>query len=260
MMINWSTILFQIINFIVLVFLLKKFLYGPIVSVMEQREQEILEREANAQQKLQKAEQTSKDYQHRIEKFENEKEENVKLMHQEIKQQKQKLVKESKEEISEAQDKMKEDINQQVSTHMKQLKEQLSIHACDLAKKTLNDLADASLEAIVLDVFIKKLKNLSEQEMGKITKALKRENKAHLVSSFELSEKQEKTIKDTINQIADSQITMSYSTNKNLGCGTMLEFEGYQISWNTNNYLNEIEKKILLELPKSNKGGNDEPK
>lgn len=257
-MIDWSTVLFQIINFIILVFLLKKFLYGPIVKVMEQREQEILDREANAQQKFQQAEQTTKDYQHRIEKFENEKEENIKEMHQEISQQKQNLIKESKEEVSQLQEKMKEEIHQQANTAMKQLKEQLSIHACTLAKKTLNDLADASLEAMVFDVFVKKLENLDEQELKTISKSLKQENKAHLVSSFKISKEQEETIEKTVHQLADTDISLTYSQKDTLGCGYMLEFSGYQVSWNTNHYLDEIEKKLLLELPKVNKGDNDE--
>ena len=44
MQVDWITTIAQIINFLVLVYLLKRFLYGPIVSAMIHREAHIAER------------------------------------------------------------------------------------------------------------------------------------------------------------------------------------------------------------------------
>ena len=51
MLIDWFTVCAQIVNFLVLVALLKHFLYGPILRAMDAREQTIAGRLAEAQQK-----------------------------------------------------------------------------------------------------------------------------------------------------------------------------------------------------------------
>ena len=44
MLIDWFTVTFQIINFLILIALLKRFLYGPILRAMDERETTIAAR------------------------------------------------------------------------------------------------------------------------------------------------------------------------------------------------------------------------
>ena len=54
-MINWFTVIAQIINFLVLVGLLKYFLYGRILQAIEKRDQQIRAQRAAAEQLLAQA-------------------------------------------------------------------------------------------------------------------------------------------------------------------------------------------------------------
>ena len=56
MQIDWVTVVAQMINFLVLVYLLKRFLYGPIVKAMERREHAIAEQQQQVQEQLAEAE------------------------------------------------------------------------------------------------------------------------------------------------------------------------------------------------------------
>ena len=58
---NWSLV-FTIINIIILYLLMKKFLFGPITSFMENRTKGIQSELDNAEQKLKEAENTKKEY------------------------------------------------------------------------------------------------------------------------------------------------------------------------------------------------------
>ena len=57
MLIDWFTVLAQIINFLVLVYLLKRFLYGRIIRAMDERERKIALRLEEAQGRKEEAEQ-----------------------------------------------------------------------------------------------------------------------------------------------------------------------------------------------------------
>ena len=56
MTIDWLTVGAQVLNFLVLVYLLKRFLYGPVVRAMARREEAIAERQREAQQRKEDAE------------------------------------------------------------------------------------------------------------------------------------------------------------------------------------------------------------
>ena len=56
MAIDWMTVSAQIVNFLLLVWLLKRFLYQPVLSAMDRREQDIAERLGAALDREQQAE------------------------------------------------------------------------------------------------------------------------------------------------------------------------------------------------------------
>ncbi len=56
MQIDYFTIVAQIINFLVLVFLLRHFLYRPVIKAMDEREQKMVSRLKDAEQKREEAE------------------------------------------------------------------------------------------------------------------------------------------------------------------------------------------------------------
>lgn len=56
MLINWFTVFAQIINFLILIWLLKRFLYGPIIKAMEERERKI----ASVMEQARKSEEDAK--------------------------------------------------------------------------------------------------------------------------------------------------------------------------------------------------------
>src|SRR5579871_2100657 len=56
MLIDWFTVLAQIVNFVVLVALLKRFLWGRVIEAIDQREQHIDARLNEAEQKNRQAE------------------------------------------------------------------------------------------------------------------------------------------------------------------------------------------------------------
>ena len=51
MLIDWFTVVAQIVNFLILVALLKHFLYGPLVRAIDAREERIAARLAEAERK-----------------------------------------------------------------------------------------------------------------------------------------------------------------------------------------------------------------
>ena len=72
MLINWFTVCAQAINFLILVWLLKRFLYKPILNAIDERERGIATQLADAEAKKAEAQRDRDDFQHKNEAFDKE--------------------------------------------------------------------------------------------------------------------------------------------------------------------------------------------
>ena len=72
MLINWFTVFAQAINFLILVWLLKRFLYKPILHAIDEREKGIAAQLADAEAKKAEAQKERDDFQHKNEVFDKE--------------------------------------------------------------------------------------------------------------------------------------------------------------------------------------------
>src|ERR1700722_12951920 len=72
MAISWFTIVAQVINFLILVWLLKRFLYKPILHAIDEREKGIASQLADAEAKKAEAHKEREDFQKTSEAFDKE--------------------------------------------------------------------------------------------------------------------------------------------------------------------------------------------
>src|ERR1035441_5979638 len=72
MLIDWFTVLAQVVNFLILVWLLKRFLYRPILDAIDAREKRIAKELADANAKKVEAQKESEEFQHKNEAFDQQ--------------------------------------------------------------------------------------------------------------------------------------------------------------------------------------------
>ena len=72
MLIDWFTVGAQAINFIILVWLLKRFLYKPILDAVDAREKRVATELADADAKKAEAEKERDEFQHKNEEFDQQ--------------------------------------------------------------------------------------------------------------------------------------------------------------------------------------------
>jgi F-type H+-transporting ATPase subunit b len=72
MLIDWFTVGAQLLNFLVLAWLLKRFLYRPILDALDAREQRIAAELADADAKRAEADKARDEFQHKNEAFDRQ--------------------------------------------------------------------------------------------------------------------------------------------------------------------------------------------
>ncbi|MGM0689463.1 MAG: hypothetical protein ACQESO_07760 [Bacillota bacterium] len=252
MIIDWYTIMFQIINFLILVFLLRYFLYGPIIRAMDDREQKIVEREEEAERQKKEAEEESLDYRQKKEELEEQEEEIIEKAREKAEKEKRDLLKEARKEVDNTRRRWEDAFEREKETFISELRKRIGQQACSIARRCLEDLADAELEALTWDLFLKKIREMPEEERSKLKEAVaSEEDEVFLQSAFEPPKKKLNKLREELQEVVSehkAELKLSAKTDQSLVCGLELNAGGYRVSWNIDNYLDDVEERILKDF------------
>ena len=245
MQLNWFTVIAQIINFIVLVWLLKRFLYKPILKAIDEREKKITGqiKDAEAKEALAKKEQA--EFSEKNESFDKEKKELMDKAIAETNEERQKLLEAARNEVTELRSKLEKSLTEMQENLKRDIAQKTQKEVFAIAGKTLTDLASIRLEEQSVNIFIKRLSESKNEEKKKLIEAFKSGSKPVLVrTAFDLPIKQQNEIISTVNEILGTKPQFQFKTVPELIGGIELTSNGYKLAWSISEYLSSLQKSI----------------
>lgn len=247
MLIDWFTVTAQALNFLILVWLLKRYLYKPILHAIEVREQRI-DTQVNDAAALQVKAQNEHDiFTHKNAVFDQQRAEMMQQASDWVDSEKQRLTTIAEQDAHAAQTKYQHSLVKQASKLKKTLSRKATQEIFAIARKTLKDLAGASLEQQVLNVFIDLINAMDKPAKTVFAKALKTASVTQapiLRSAFELTEAQRTTIQQAIKQAFSVDITLKFETKLALLSGIELSANGQKLVWSIDDYLLKLEQNV----------------
>ena len=245
MQINWFTVIAQILNFVVLVWLMKRYLYKPILNAIDEREKKIGDQLADAKTKKAEAKSEQEEFNKKNQVFDRQKKEMMDKAVAETNEQRQKLLEEAKNDAAVLQAKlektskeMQEDLNHKIAQKTRQ-------EVFVITRKALADLAGLSFEEQSVNIFIKRLNALKDAEKEQFIKAFKSDTNAVLVrSAFKLVDKQQTEIKNAASKILGEKTHFEFKTAPEIIGGIEISTKGYKLAWSISEYVNSFEKSI----------------
>ena len=254
MLIDPFVVVAQIINFLILVALLKRFLYKPITDAMETRSQRIERQLTTAAAKEKDAEAEKELYLQKQQELEAQKQEWLEQAKQEVEQEKEKLTRQVQAEVNRIRSEWYQAFERDRQKFIRELRDSLSQQVTGTTRKALSDLANANLEAQIIETFIDRLYNLDKLQAEKISNA-PIPNPHHVIlihSSFVISEEKREHLITAIREQISTNAEVEFEIKEELICGIELRDRGYKISWNLDNYLTELETATAKVLTENN--------
>ncbi len=249
MSIEVFTFVMQIINFLVLVALLRRFLYRPIIKAMEAREQRIASRLAEANEKYHEAEDRMQRYEKKALEIDQHRHQTFERAHQEAREHQQEQIQAAKQDIERRRNEWLKEFDREQQEMVGELRRQAGFMAAEAAKRTLSQLADTKLEEQMFSSFDSRLKHIDGQ--------LKEELKSHLsdngasvfvYSAFAVPDHWQQRFGQTIQQAFGYDGDVSFETNDELICGLELNVGGFRFGWNIHDFLAEMENSFKERL------------
>ncbi len=263
MQVNWFTVIAQVLNFLILVWLLKRFLYKPILKAIDERENKIARQIKDAEDQDSKAKKEHAEFVKKNEAFDLEKKELMAAAVSETNDARQKLLDEARNEANELRSKLEKSMKEMQKNMSRNLVKSTQHEVFAIARKTLADLASLSLEEQSANIFIKRLKELSSKENKQFVEAFKKGLDPILVqSTFDLPEKQQTDIKSAVKEILGSETNFQFKTAPEIISGIELSSNGYKLAWSISEYLNSLQRSIsetINEEPTDEQDSETEP-
>lgn len=244
MLIDWFTVFAQIVNFLVLVWLLKKFLYKPILKVISDRQNEIAKQLKDAELKKKEADEESLLFQNKNKEFDREKAERIKKLNEEIKQLQEHLRAEAKQDIEDQRTKWFSHLKNEKDEVFRNLSQRIQTELFSIMRKAMTDLADTDIQERLVDVFLQRLKTLSTKEKDELLAELYASSTLQIRIASEVTEELRAKIKGAVRQELNKQFDIHFVVVPELIGGIEMIANGQKISWNIADYLSSLERLI----------------
>jgi F-type H+-transporting ATPase subunit b len=245
MLIDWFTVGAQIVNFLILVWLLKHFLYKPILNAIDAREKKIAAELADADTKRIEAEKERTDFENKNKEFDQQRSTLIAKATDEAKAERERLIDQAKKDA----DALRASQMDALRSDQIRLGSEITLLAekevFAIARKTLTDLATVSLEERVGEVFTRRLRELDPKSKELLGTALKNSPEPALVrSAFDLPADQRAAIQNALNETYSAVVRIKFEESQNAICGIELSANGQKVAWSISSYLAGLSKKV----------------
>jgi F-type H+-transporting ATPase subunit b len=243
MLINWFTVVAQAINFLILVWLLKRFLYKPIRRAIDEREKGIASQLAQAEERAAEAQKERDGFQSRSEVFDRERAALWTKATAEATAERERLVGEARADADALRAKWQDALRNEQRNLNQEVIRWTQKQVFDITRKALADLAGASLEERMSAVFVARLRALTGGAKNQLAAALKTSTQpARVTSAFELPPSQRVAIESAVKEVLAADTQIQFQTAPELISGIELSASGHKVAWSIADYLATLEK------------------
>lgn len=245
MLIDWFTVGAQAVNFLILVWLMKRFLYAPILRAIDAREKKIAAELADANTKQADAKKERDEFQHKNEELEQQRAALLSKATEEANAERQRLLDDARKAADALSEKQLEAMRSEAKSLRQAISQRTQQEVFAIARKTLADLATVSLEERLGEVFTRRLRKMDEGPKATLGAALKSATSPAIVrSTFELPPAQRAAIQNAINETFSIDVHPQFETSPDLVSGIELTTNGQKVAWSISDYLTSVEKGV----------------
>ena len=243
MLIDWFTVGAQLLNFVILVWLMKRFLYQPVLDAIATREQKIAKELADAAEIKTRADQQQEEFQKKNQDFDAEREALLQQVKDSANAERERLQAEARKALDVANAKRaKAQVAELQQLHVDITRDtQQQVFA--IARRVLGELADVSLEQRACEVFIQQLLALDGPALATLGAALMAATDARpamVRSAFALPEPQTAAIQATLEASFGQPIALQFEIKPELVSGIEISANGQKLAWSISDYLGAL--------------------
>jgi F-type H+-transporting ATPase subunit b len=245
MKIDWLTFAAQTVNFLVLVWLLRRFLYRPVTRAMARREARIAERLQDAERRRQEAEAEAARYREMERDLDARRDALLDEARRAAEEERRGLERAAREDVEARHRTWLEELDTRHETFLHELRGAATERFWALARRALGDLGDAQLEEHIALAFARQVEALDEDTTRRLAEECARtDTPLVLRSRFPLSAAARRQVTRALHDRLGLEARIDHQVSEDLGCGVELVAGGRVLRWNLDAYLDGFEAEV----------------
>lgn len=236
MSIDWITVAAQIANFLILVWLLKRFLYRPILDGIDARESEIADRMSEAARVRQSAEAEGAHYQEQLSAFHSGQSAMIDSLRQKAEDERDALLAEAREKLERERKEWDAQREEEGRKYTAELHRVGAGALLSLTRKALADLADETLEERIVAHVTERLASISTD----LRKAAGDGTEAIATTRDPLPRNARNRLKTDLHALLPD-VTLRFETDTAQAPGLILRLGGAQVAWTVDTYIDGLD-------------------
>jgi F-type H+-transporting ATPase subunit b len=244
--INWSTLLFQIMNFGIMVFVLSRVFFKPVIRILDQRSEQVTKSLQEAQERERKAAEAQAHYEQTL----ADAQEQVLVLQQqaqeELLQTKQQVLTEAKAQVQSMRETAEQDLDQARQQAVAEHRRELGNLAVDLSSRLIRQSGGVAFQEATLQEFLDRLDRLTpenyRQDLPADDTSLLR---VQVVSAQALDERQRTALETRTAKLLEREIEVRYRVDAGLIAGATMRFGGTVIDGSLSGQLQNLNERYL---------------
>jgi len=246
MSIDWFTVVAQLLNFLILVGLLKHFLYRPILDGIDAREQEIANRMGEADIIKVEAHATHRKYQQQVSQLRQQQNDTLASFRATVELERNDMLKEARQRINEEHKAAQIQQHRQAQQYCRKLQEQAGKVLLTIVRKAVKDLSDEALEERLV---IHALTTLREDTASHDSRKKTDSSSTHALVFTR--EKLSATCQARLHASMTKhwpELTLSFTNNPKQSPGALVQLGSMQVDWTIDSYVSDLVAALSLKL------------
>lgn len=232
MELDWSTFLLQIINFLVLVWILNRFLYKPVLNVIADRKAAVEKTLAESERARADAQALQAQYDTRLTEWEREKDKALAQLREDLEAERHRLMTALRAELDHERQAAVVREQQRFAELARRADQAALEQGGRFVAKLLSGLAGPEMEAKILELMLTEVTRLPEEQLGAIRSALPQDTFVRVVTAYPLGQNLRESLAQMVRQLAGRDLRCEYANDPDLIAGVRLSFGGWVLRAN----------------------------
>ncbi len=249
MNIDWFTFAAQIVNFIILLVVLRIFLFKRIIRVIDRRQEQIQEQYRDAERREQEAKRKEEEFREKQRKIEADQDERMEKARQEVSRRRREMMDEARDQVAREREQWFRSLREQQESFLRDLKVRMGREIAGTIRDMMRDLASRELDESIADSFLDRIEHPGDEEQQELARLARKEGRDAVVrSSFEIPEERRKQFTAVLRKQVKDDLRVRFETDRDLIAGIEVSLDGEKIAWSVAGYLSGFEERIADEM------------
>jgi F-type H+-transporting ATPase subunit b len=239
MLIDWFTVVAQVVNFLVLVAILRFFLYRRIIDAIETRKARLASAFREAETREQEAQETLEAHTADMQRLAAERPRRLERLEADMRAERSRMLDELRDEVDAMRHEWQRGVFEERERLIEDLERKLATGTEVVARSALGALAGVELEQQMIETFLRKLDEMEPAETQSLVEALGQSSTVEVTTSFPVLPDAEARIRSEIADHLGVTAPIEFRIDRTLGCGIELRAGGRTVGWSVDRYLDE---------------------